>query len=71
MRLPERERKAAYDRQLATAPWQARLIKLADVYDNVSDCMHDEMRKKAVDKACGAVALAGNALNHQISGDSR
>src|SRR5688572_21773059 len=26
MRLPEQEREAAYDRQLSTAPWQARLV---------------------------------------------
>ena len=36
MRLPEAEREAQYDRQLAEGPWQARLIKLADVYDNMS-----------------------------------
>jgi guanosine-3',5'-bis(diphosphate) 3'-pyrophosphohydrolase len=60
MRLPEKEREAAYDRQLGTAPWQARLVKLADVYDNVSDCLDDGMRRKAVEKACRAVALSGD-----------
>jgi hypothetical protein len=35
-------------------------VKLADVYDNVSDCLDDGMRKKAVDKACRALALAGD-----------
>jgi guanosine-3',5'-bis(diphosphate) 3'-pyrophosphohydrolase len=59
MRLPEREREAAYDSQLAAAPWQARLIKLADVYDNVSDCLNEKMRGKAIDKAKRAVSLAG------------
>ena len=37
MRLVEPERERAYDAQLAAAPWQARLIKLADVYDNATD----------------------------------
>lgn len=60
MRMPEAEREAAYDRQLAVAPWQARLVKLADVYDNLIDCLDDRMREKATRKACRAVALAGD-----------
>ncbi len=36
-RMREDLREAAYDKQLANAPWQARLIKLADMYDNVCD----------------------------------
>jgi guanosine-3',5'-bis(diphosphate) 3'-pyrophosphohydrolase len=60
MRLPEEEREATYDRQLASAPWQARLVKLADVYDNVTDCLDDRMRQKTVEKACRALALAGS-----------
>lgn len=35
--LPEADREAAYDRRLAAAPGEARLIKLADVYDNAVD----------------------------------
>ncbi|MCL4222681.1 MAG: HD domain-containing protein [Phycisphaerales bacterium] len=35
--LPEGEREAAYDAHLARGPWQARLVKLADVYDNTID----------------------------------
>jgi guanosine-3',5'-bis(diphosphate) 3'-pyrophosphohydrolase len=60
MRRPEAVREAEYDRGLAAAPWEARLIKLADVYDNVSDCMTEGMRKKAIEKAARAVAIAGN-----------
>ena len=60
MRRPEAQREAEYDSQLAAAPWQARLVKLADVYDNVSDCVNDTMREKAVAKACRALALAGS-----------
>ncbi len=37
MRLPEVERERAYDAQLAAADWRARLIKLADCFDNLSD----------------------------------
>lgn len=37
MLLPEAEREPEYDARLAAAGWRARLIKLADVYDNFSD----------------------------------
>src|SRR3954466_10897816 len=60
MRRPNDAREAEYDRQLAAAPWQARLVKLADVYDNVSDCVDDAMREKAVQKVIRAVSLAGS-----------
>jgi (p)ppGpp synthase/HD superfamily hydrolase len=60
MRRPEAEREAEYDRQLAAAPWQATPVKLADVYDNMSDRLDDAMRKKAIEKPCRAVAHAGN-----------
>lgn len=60
MRKPNDLREEEYDRQLAAAPWQARLIKLADVYDNVSDCPEDRMRKKAVEKAIRAIRHAGS-----------
>jgi hypothetical protein len=50
----------AYDRQLAKAPWQARLVKLADVYDNISDSVDDKMRAKAIQQAVRALGIAGN-----------
>jgi len=37
MRLPESRREAEYDAALARADWRARLIKLADVLDNLAD----------------------------------
>lgn len=37
MLLPEAQREPEYDARLAAAPWQARLVKLADVYDNGHD----------------------------------
>jgi (p)ppGpp synthase/HD superfamily hydrolase len=36
-RLPEEEREAAYRRAIEAAPWQVKVIKLADLYDNLSD----------------------------------
>lgn len=36
-RRPEKQREDAYVRQLATAAWQVKVCKLADVYDNLMD----------------------------------
>jgi (p)ppGpp synthase/HD superfamily hydrolase len=58
MRMPEAEREVAYDRQLAEGPWQARLIKLADVYDNLSDARTDWGRRKIIERAERALTLA-------------
>lgn len=60
MRLPEDEREKAYDENLAKASWKARLIKLADVFDNVIDCPSEMTRRKAVEKAHRALKLAAN-----------
>src|SRR5437868_3381466 len=40
MRLPEEDREAAYRAVLAAAPWQVKICKLADVYDNLIDSAH-------------------------------
>lgn len=37
-RLPEAEREAAYARTLAAADGPVHILKLADLYDNLSDC---------------------------------
>lgn len=58
MRIPESEREAAYDRQLGEAPWQARLIKLADVYDNLCDSVLSGAQVSVRAKAERALALA-------------
>lgn len=58
MRLPEDKREPAYDAQLAIGPWQARLIKLADVYDNYCDAESDTERRKIAGKAERALTLA-------------
>ena len=58
MRLPEDQRERAYDHQLAEGPWEARLIKLADVYDNFCDATTDAARRKIREKIRRALALA-------------
>jgi (p)ppGpp synthase/HD superfamily hydrolase len=60
-RLPESEREAAYDRQLSQASWQARLVKLADVYDNFCDSRAGEQQTKVGEKAQRAIRCAGDA----------
>ncbi len=40
MRLPHDEREAEYVRVLGAADWQAKVCKLADVYDNLRDSAH-------------------------------
>lgn len=60
MRLPEPVRERAYDAQLAAADWRARLIKLADCFDNVSD-LYDRSPKgvaKVLAKCERALKLA-------------
>ncbi len=39
MTLREGAREEDYERRLAAGPWQARLVKLADVLDNLSDAL--------------------------------
>ncbi|HVL12976.1 MAG TPA: HD domain-containing protein [Gemmata sp.] len=39
-RLEFEEREATYCEALAAADWQAKVIKLADLYDNLGDCRH-------------------------------
>jgi len=46
-RLEEEERERAYAEALARAPWQVKVCKLADVYDNVMDAVHTEPQQRA------------------------
>jgi (p)ppGpp synthase/HD superfamily hydrolase len=68
-RLAEPQREAAYDEQLMRASWQARLVKLADVYDNYCDSANDGQRAKVAGKARRAIQCAGDApqLQHAVS----
>lgn len=61
MRLPEPKREPEYDARLAKASWQTRLIKLADVYDNLSEADSGKVPKgKLIEKARRAIHLAGS-----------
>ena len=59
MRLEEPIRESAYDKQLADGPWQGRLIKLADAFDNLHDAT-PEMRPRMIARARRAIALASD-----------
>jgi guanosine-3',5'-bis(diphosphate) 3'-pyrophosphohydrolase len=59
-RLVEPERERRYYDELADAPWQAKLIKLADVYDNLSDATDDAIREKVLSAAVNALRVAGD-----------
>ncbi|MEC9374107.1 MAG: HD domain-containing protein [Planctomycetota bacterium] len=56
MRLPEPQREPAYDDGLRRADWRARLIKLADTYDNL--CDRSDGWRKAADRCRRAIDLA-------------
>lgn len=60
MLLIEPEREKDYDERLAKAPWQARIVKLADVYDNSLDLPRPGMRKKCIARCQRALALTEN-----------
>jgi (p)ppGpp synthase/HD superfamily hydrolase len=46
-RLPDAEREKAYEAQLAQSPWQVKICKLADIFDNLMDSIHMPVEKKA------------------------
>ena len=58
MRIPEVRREEVYDQQMKQAPWQVRLIKLADVYDNLCDSILSQATVKVRDKVQRAIELA-------------
>ncbi|MCC6908476.1 MAG: bifunctional (p)ppGpp synthetase/guanosine-3',5'-bis(diphosphate) 3'-pyrophosphohydrolase [Phycisphaerales bacterium] len=58
MRLPDAEREPAYDRQLAAGDWRVKIVKLADVYDNLCDSTPGGQRERCIDKAHRAVNIA-------------
>lgn len=64
MLLPEAEREAAYDAGLERADWRAKLIKLADTYDNLCDAIalveHDAGRslERSLERSERALAIA-------------
>lgn len=60
MLLRENAREADYDARLAAADWRARLIKLADTYDNYTDTagISPDMKRRATERIHRAIALA-------------
>jgi (p)ppGpp synthase/HD superfamily hydrolase len=58
MRLIEEERERRYDEQLAAGPWEGRLIKLGDVFDNLCDARNADQRRTLIGRARRALALA-------------
>jgi (p)ppGpp synthase/HD superfamily hydrolase len=58
MSLPDAEREPEYDLRLSEADWRARLVKLADVYDNLSDLSSPAKLEKMLEKCRRAIALA-------------
>ncbi|MFG0298038.1 MAG: HD domain-containing protein [Phycisphaerales bacterium JB047] len=58
MLLIEAEREQDYDARLASGPWQARIVKLADVYDNGLDLTRPGMRRKCIERCERALALS-------------
>jgi len=46
-RLPDDQREKAYETQLAKAPWQVKVCKLADTFDNLMDSTHMPAEKRA------------------------
>jgi guanosine-3',5'-bis(diphosphate) 3'-pyrophosphohydrolase len=63
-RLPNDEREQAYCEQLAAADWQAKVIKLADQYDNLGDCNYLDAkgRKKTANKVRAYVDAVRDGL---------
>lgn len=59
-RMAQDDREAEYDHRLAEGPWQARLIKLADVYDNLADAATGQEQQTLLKRVRRAVALAEN-----------
>jgi guanosine-3',5'-bis(diphosphate) 3'-pyrophosphohydrolase len=53
MRLPHDEREEAYAKAIAGADWQVKVLKLADIYDNLTDSHHlsPTARRKTASKS--------------------
>jgi (p)ppGpp synthase/HD superfamily hydrolase len=74
MALPEEPREREYDARLAKADWRARLVKLADTYDNLCDVWSDAAPerpakvRKAITKCERAMRLAAaDVADHEES----
>jgi (p)ppGpp synthase/HD superfamily hydrolase len=63
-RMEFEEREAAYCKVLAAADWQAKVVKLGDLYDNLGDCRHftTTAQQKTATKARLYLAAVRDAL---------
>jgi guanosine-3',5'-bis(diphosphate) 3'-pyrophosphohydrolase len=63
-RRQEQDREAAYVAQLASAPWQVKVCKLADVFDNLLDAKHlkPEQRERTGRRTRRYIDAIGAAL---------
>jgi guanosine-3',5'-bis(diphosphate) 3'-pyrophosphohydrolase len=59
MRMPEEEREKVYKAALAAAPWQVKVCKLADIYDNLCDTatLPPDKRRRSYDRSRGYLAV--------------
>lgn len=71
MLLREPEREKDYDERLAKASWRARLVKLADVYDNSIDFPKESMRKRALERCKRALVLSEQDADRPFFADAR
>jgi guanosine-3',5'-bis(diphosphate) 3'-pyrophosphohydrolase len=70
--LPEDRRESEYDAQLARADWRARLLKLADTYDNLCDSIvspgnGEVTLTSSLERARRALAIAAQDAANPIS----
>src|SRR5262245_25078577 len=67
-RLPEGKREAAYMETLSRSPWQVKVCKLADMYDNLSDISHLKLenRKKTFTRMHGYLDSLKKNLPDQV-----
>jgi guanosine-3',5'-bis(diphosphate) 3'-pyrophosphohydrolase len=49
-RLPDQEREAEYVAHLTRAPWQVKVCKLADVFDNLLDARHLKLEQRETNR---------------------
>jgi (p)ppGpp synthase/HD superfamily hydrolase len=63
-RLPFEEREEVYRKALAAADWQAKVVKLGDLYDNMGDCKHfsPNGQRNTAEKSRGYLNAVRNGL---------
>jgi (p)ppGpp synthase/HD superfamily hydrolase len=65
-RLPEAERELSYCRQLVQAPWQVKVCKLADIFDNLMDIVtRPNQRQRTMDNAHRYLSALKSSLPKQ------